>query len=115
METFHHFVFEKREANLKHWTSGKMMSSSSQAKNGNIASNDSIEQTISNDECSSLLEHSHSNVSSSSHQHAHASSQRHISEKVPLYARPRQRQRWDETQILPHVNWGDLVSPKKER
>ena len=27
---------------------------------------------------------------------------------VPWYAPPIQRQRWNEDQILPHVNWGDL-------
>ena len=41
------------------------------------------------------------------HHHHDNGSERHIN--VPLYARPRQRQRWDEKQILPHVNWGDLV------
>ena len=25
-----------------------------------------------------------------------------------LYCRPRQRQRWGESQVLPRVNWGDL-------
>jgi hypothetical protein len=27
---------------------------------------------------------------------------------ILLYSRPRQRQRWGDTQILPRVNWGDL-------
>jgi hypothetical protein len=28
--------------------------------------------------------------------------------RLVLYARPRQRQNWDDTQVLPRVNWGDL-------
>jgi len=28
--------------------------------------------------------------------------------RIPFYAYPRQRQRWGEAQILPHINWGDL-------
>ena len=28
--------------------------------------------------------------------------------RTPWYDPPIQRQRWDEDQILPHVNWGDL-------
>ena len=53
---------------------------------------------------------SHGTTDSNNNSHAqhHHGSARHISEKVPLYARPRQRQRWDESQVLPHVNWGDL-------
>lgn len=27
---------------------------------------------------------------------------------VPWYNRPVQRQRWDDDQVLPHINWGDL-------
>jgi low temperature requirement protein LtrA len=38
----------------------------------------------------------------------HSPSIRHLSEQVPLYSAPRQRQRWNEIQVLPHVNWGDL-------
>lgn len=40
------------------------------------------------------------------HHHHHGS--RHLGESIPLYSPPRQRQRWTDTQILPHVNWGDL-------
>ena len=32
----------------------------------------------------------------------------HHSGRIPFYAYPRQRQRWGEAQILPHINWGDL-------
>ena len=28
--------------------------------------------------------------------------------RTPWYGPPIQRQRWDEDQILPHVNWGDI-------
>ena len=28
--------------------------------------------------------------------------------RIPFYAYPRQRQKWGEAQILPHINWGDL-------
>jgi hypothetical protein len=28
--------------------------------------------------------------------------------RLVLYARPRQRQNWGDTQVLPRVNWGDL-------
>lgn len=40
--------------------------------------------------------------------HQESSSSRRLEEDVPLYARPRQRQRWDDHQVQPHVNWGDL-------
>lgn len=39
--------------------------------------------------------------------HHHGSSRR-LHEAVPAYAAPKQRQRWDDVQMLPHVNWGDL-------
>lgn len=32
----------------------------------------------------------------------------HHSGRIPFYAYPRQRQKWGEAQILPHINWGDL-------
>lgn len=38
----------------------------------------------------------------------HLSARKHLHERVPFYARPKQLQRWGETQMLPHVNWGDL-------
>ena len=28
---------------------------------------------------------------------------------IPFYNFPVQRQRWGESQLLPHINWGDLV------
>jgi len=28
--------------------------------------------------------------------------------RIPFYSRPAQRQMWDDDQVLPHVNWGDL-------
>jgi hypothetical protein len=40
--------------------------------------------------------------------HQHTSSLRRLDQAVPFYARPKQRQRWDDTQLQPHVNWGDL-------
>jgi hypothetical protein len=40
--------------------------------------------------------------------HQHSKSLRRLDEAVPFYARPKQRQRWDDTQMQPHVNWGDL-------
>lgn len=43
----------------------------------------------------------------SNHGHRHHRSAS-LADDVPLYSRPRQRQRWGETQMLPHVNWGDL-------
>lgn len=39
--------------------------------------------------------------------HHHHQSLR-LEEDVPYYAPPKQRQRWGESQVLPHVNWGDL-------
>ena len=44
---------------------------------------------------------------SSSH-HSSNHSTRQLHEHVPLYSRPKQRQRWDDVQMLPHFNWGDL-------
>ena len=35
------------------------------------------------------------------HRHKHSLS-------IPWYCRPVQRQRWDDDQVLPHINWGDL-------
>ena len=32
----------------------------------------------------------------------------HPGRRILFYAPPRQRQKWDETQVLPRVNWGDL-------
>ena len=42
------------------------------------------------------------------HHHRHPTHHRDLSAVVPLYSRPVQLQRWGETQLLPHVNWGDL-------
>ena len=50
-------------------------------------------------------EHSQSHRSDHHHHHHQFVS---LSEDVPLYSPPKQRQRWGEQQILPHVNWGDL-------
>ena len=49
----------------------------------------------------------------SEHSHSHHNDDHHhrfvsLSEHVPIYSRPKQRQRWGEQHILPHVNWGDL-------
>ena len=38
--------------------------------------------------------------SEESHLLHHAGSNRKLYEDVPMYARPRQRQRWDDTQVL---------------
>ena len=65
-----------------------------------IEPNDHNEQSQNDDQHNSQNFHSH-----------HAGDHHHfvsLSESVPLYAPPRQRQRWGEEQILPHVNWGDL-------
>ena len=43
-----------------------------------------------------------------SHLLHHDHSSRHLEEDVPFYSHPKQRQRWGDHQILPHVNWGDL-------
>ena len=53
---------------------------------------------------SSHSEHSRSNHADHHHHNQFVS----LSERVPLYSPPKQRQRWGEEQILPHVNWGDL-------
>mmetsp|Transcript_9508 Transcript_9508/g.19762 ORF Transcript_9508/g.19762 Transcript_9508/m.19762 type:complete len:306 (-) Transcript_9508:24-941(-) len=39
--------------------------------------------------------------------HQHSSALR-LEEDVPFYSPPRQRQRWDDLQELPHTNWVDL-------
>ena len=49
--------------------------------------------------------HHNSESSHSHHDHHQFVS---LSERVPIYSAPKQRQRWGEQQILPHVNWGDL-------
>ncbi|CAB9525885.1 expressed unknown protein [Seminavis robusta] len=60
-------------------------------------------------EQSHLLKHSASSpVSAHSAGNSSHGSIRRLEEKVPLYANPKQRQRWDDVQMLPHVNWGDL-------
>ena len=38
----------------------------------------------------------------------HDHSVRQLEEDVPFYSHPKQRQRWGDHQVLPHVNWGDL-------
>ena len=44
--------------------------------------------------------------------HSHHDNHHHrfvsLGEDVPLYCPPKQRQRWGDHYILPHVNWGDL-------
>jgi hypothetical protein len=34
----------------------------------------------------------------------------HAKANMSCYAYPVQRQQWGESQLLPHINWGDLVS-----
>ena len=41
-----------------------------------------------------------------SHQQQH--SHHHNSDETSFYAPPHQRQRWGDTQVAPHTNWGDL-------
>lgn len=59
---------------------------------------------------SSSGEHGEGKIRSHGNQghHHHHGSVRRLHESVPLYAKPMQRQRWDDVQVLPHVNWGDL-------
>ena len=40
--------------------------------------------------------------------HHQNSTPKHLDQDVPGYAPPQQRLRWGETEVLPHVNWGDL-------
>jgi hypothetical protein len=49
--------------------------------------------------------------SESSYQNAtpvHEKHQRSQSFSIPWYCRPVQHQQWDDNQVLPHINWGDL-------
>ena len=66
--------------------------------------------TVAYKSSSSAIIDNHHHHDSSNTDSSHSQSHGHgggsfISEKVPLYSAPRQRQRWNETQVLPHVNW----------
>lgn len=49
---------------------------------------------------------------SSDHHHnshtSHAAHDADDTDDIPCYTPPRQRQRWGDTQIAPHTNWGDI-------
>jgi hypothetical protein len=53
---------------------------------------------------------SHTTATTSEHQQLHPSPHSHHAHngEVPFYAPPHQRQRWGDTQVAPHTNWGDL-------
>ena len=53
-------------------------------------------------------EHQHHGCHERAHLLHHDHSVRHLEDEVPFYSHPKQRQRWGDHQILPHVNWGDL-------
>jgi hypothetical protein len=47
------------------------------------------------------------------HNHHHANHHHHhrhrsLSDQMPWYTPPMQRQRWDEEQLTPHTEWGDI-------
>lgn len=51
--------------------------------------------------------HEENEEGDSHHGHGHGHNHNH-SLRIPFYSRPAQRQMWDDDQVLPHVNWGDL-------
>jgi hypothetical protein len=51
----------------------------------------------------SSLHHDHHH-----HDDHHSASHNEVSPSLPLYAPPRQRQRWGDAQVAPHTNWGDI-------
>jgi hypothetical protein len=40
--------------------------------------------------------------------HSSSDADHHRSLRVPWYCPPVQRQHWDDDQVLPHINWGDM-------